>query len=30
VSERNTIDFGVYATIVEPGRVRVGDSVEQV
>jgi MOSC domain-containing protein len=28
LSERRTIDFGVYAEIVEPGRVRVGDTVE--
>lgn len=28
VSARNTVDFGVYATIVEPGRVSVGDPVE--
>jgi uncharacterized protein YcbX len=28
LSERRTIDFGVYADIVEPGRVRVGDTVE--
>lgn len=28
VSDRNTIDFGVYATIAEPGRVRTGDTVE--
>jgi uncharacterized protein len=28
VSDRNTIDFGVYGTLVEPGTVRVGDTVE--
>ena len=28
LSERRTLDFGVYAEIVEPGRVRVGDTVE--
>ncbi len=28
MSERKTIDFGVYAEIVEPGAVRVGDTVE--
>ena len=28
LSERRTIDFGVYAEIVQPGRVRVGDTVE--
>jgi uncharacterized protein YcbX len=28
LSDRRTIDFGVYAEIVEPGRVRVGDTVE--
>jgi uncharacterized protein YcbX len=28
LSGRGTIDFGVYGTIVEPGRVRVGDAVE--
>jgi MOSC domain-containing protein len=28
LSERRTIDFGVYAEIVEAGRVRVGDTVE--
>jgi uncharacterized protein YcbX len=28
LSERGTIDFGVYAEIVEPGEVRVGDTVE--
>jgi hypothetical protein len=28
LSERRTIDFGVYAEIVEPGKVRAGDTVE--
>src|SRR3954454_7656341 len=28
LSERRTLDFGVYGEIVEPGRVRVGDTVE--
>ena len=28
LSERRTLDFGVYAEIVQPGRVRVGDTVE--
>jgi len=28
VSARQTIDFGVYGEIVEPGTVRVGDTVE--
>ena len=28
LSERRTIDFGVYADIVEAGVVRVGDTVE--
>ena len=28
MSDRKTIDFGVYAEIVEPGRVHVGDTVE--
>jgi uncharacterized protein YcbX len=28
LSERRTLDFGVYAEIVEPGVVRVGDTVE--
>jgi MOSC domain-containing protein len=28
MSDRDTIDFGVYATVVEPGRVSVGDAVE--
>jgi len=28
VSDRQTVDFGVYADVVEPGRVRAGDSVE--
>jgi uncharacterized protein YcbX len=28
LSERRTIDFGVYAEIVEPGRVCLGDTVE--
>ena len=28
LSERRTLDFGVYAEIVEPGTVRVGDTVE--
>jgi uncharacterized protein len=28
VSEEKTIDFGVYAAVEEPGRVRVGDPVE--
>ena len=28
VSERNTIDFGVYGSVERPGRVSVGDSVE--
>ena len=27
-SERRTLDFGVYAEIVQPGLVRVGDTVE--
>jgi len=27
VSDRNTVEFGVYAAIVEPGRVSVGDPV---
>jgi uncharacterized protein YcbX len=30
VSDGQSIDFGVYADVVEPGRVRVGDSVELV
>ena len=30
LSDRRTIDFGVYAEIVEPGVVRVGDTVEPV
>jgi uncharacterized protein YcbX len=30
LSDRRTIDFGVYAEIVEPGTVHVGDTVEQV
>jgi uncharacterized protein YcbX len=30
LSERRTIDFGVYGEIVEPGVVRVGDTVEPV
>ena len=28
LSDRRTLDFGVYGEIVEPGRVRVGDTVE--
>ena len=28
VSDRNTIDFGVYGAVERPGRVSVGDSVE--
>jgi uncharacterized protein len=28
LSERGTLDFGVYATIERPGQVRVGDPVE--
>jgi len=28
VSDRQTVDFGVYADVVEPGRVRTGDPVE--
>lgn len=28
VSDTNGIDFGVYAEVVEPGRVRIGDPVE--
>jgi uncharacterized protein YcbX len=28
VSERRTLDFGVYAEVEEPGRVRVGDRVQ--
>jgi uncharacterized protein len=28
MSHRKTIDFGVYATIEQPGTVRVGDTVE--
>jgi MOSC domain-containing protein len=28
LSERRTLDFGVYAEIVEPGTVRAGDTVE--
>jgi uncharacterized protein len=28
LSERRTIDFGVYGEIVEPGTVWVGDTVE--
>jgi uncharacterized protein YcbX len=28
VSDRNTVDFGVYGTIEQPGRVSVGDPVE--
>ena len=28
MSPKGTIDFGVYAEVVEPGRVRVGDAVE--
>jgi uncharacterized protein YcbX len=30
MSSRGTIDFGVYAQVVEPGRIRVGDAVELV
>jgi len=30
LSERRTLDFGVYADIVEPGIVRAGDTVEPV
>ena len=30
LSDRRTIDFGVYAEIMEPGVVRVGDTVEPV
>jgi hypothetical protein len=29
-TRENTADFGVYATVDEPGRVRVGDAVELV
>jgi uncharacterized protein YcbX len=28
VRERKEIDFGVYATVEQPGPVRVGDAVE--
>ena len=28
--ERKHIDFGVYADVVEPGRVRVGDPAELI
>jgi len=28
VRDRVAIDFGVYASVEQPGRVRVGDSVE--
>jgi uncharacterized protein len=28
MSQRNTIDFGVYAEVVQPGTVRAGDTVE--
>src|SRR3989442_428915 len=28
VSDRQAVDFGVYADVVEPGRVRTGDPVE--
>jgi hypothetical protein len=28
VGERKEIDFGVYATVEQPGPVRVGDAVE--
>jgi uncharacterized protein YcbX len=27
VSERKTVDLGVYCAVVRPGRVRIGDSV---
>jgi uncharacterized protein YcbX len=30
LSARKTVDFGVYATVEEPGRVRVGDAVDVV
>jgi len=30
VSDRQTVDFGVYADVVEPGRVRTADLVELV